>query len=121
VQHGNGEITTRLPICQQRLPWLGPVVFSVSMFSRNHLFRASALLALGLFTFGQTNLAEETIAPAVSDVDNDLDRADTEEDDASQTSYRVHATQVGGRPSVRSLAVSAARDDNHTRQLWPAD
>jgi hypothetical protein len=76
------------------------------MFSRNQLFSATALLALGLFTFGQTNLAEETIAPAVSDVDNDLDSADTDEDDASQASNRVHAKQVGGRSSVRSLAVS---------------
>ncbi|HEX7517496.1 MAG TPA: TonB-dependent receptor plug domain-containing protein [Chthoniobacterales bacterium] len=45
------------------------------MFSRNNLLLVPALLAIGLFAFSQTSLAEETIVPALSDVDNDLDDA----------------------------------------------
>ncbi|HEV2840242.1 MAG TPA: TonB-dependent receptor plug domain-containing protein [Chthoniobacterales bacterium] len=49
------------------------------MFSRNKLFLGLAFLAAGLFTFSQTSLAEETIVPALSDVNlNDSTRLDSD-------------------------------------------
>ncbi len=67
------------------------------MFSRNNLNLLPALLAAGLFAFCQTSLAEETITPPLSDVDNDL--ADTDKEDDGDTS-RVR------KPSSRSSSNS---------------
>jgi iron complex outermembrane receptor protein len=56
------------------------------MFSRNSLFRLSALLAIGFFAFSQTSLAEEPIVPALSAVDNDPNDADDDNENVSHES-----------------------------------
>jgi Fe(3+) dicitrate transport protein len=65
------------------------------MFSRNNLL-LPALLTVGLFAFSQTTLAEEAIAPALSDVDNDLDEADG--DDGDRSDARKRSTGVTRTP-----------------------
>jgi Fe(3+) dicitrate transport protein len=62
------------------------------MSSRNNLLLLPALLAVGLFAFSQTTLAEESIVPALSDVDNDLDDADSDDGDRSQGHKRSTAS-----------------------------
>ena len=43
------------------------------MFSRNNLLRLPALLAIGLFAFSQTSLAEETIASPPNDASDETE------------------------------------------------
>jgi Fe(3+) dicitrate transport protein len=73
------------------------------MFSRNNLL-LPALLTLGLFAFSQTTLAEETVVPALSDVDNDLDDADDDDSDRSHERKRAttssHASVLQAAESV---------------------
>ena len=94
--------------------------FSAPMFSRNHLLRVPALLAIGLFAFSQTSLAEEPIALALSDVDNDLD--ETDDDDNSDTRKRG-AGFAGQRAGefVRAAEMAKAVTENGTRRLELGD
>ena len=87
------------------------------MFLRNHLLRVPALLAIGLFAFSQTSLAEETIVSATSDVDNDLDDADAG-DEGDSSDARKHSTGVTGTSAHESAAEMAnAVAENGTRRL----
>ena len=86
--------------------------FSAPMFSRNNLLLLPALLAVGLFAFSQTSLAEETIVPALSDVDTDLDDADDGDGDASRTHKRVRAAQ-----NARSAEMAKAVTENDAIRL----
>jgi len=89
------------------------------MFSRNNLL-LPALLTVGLFAFSQTTLAEESVVPALSDVDNDLDDADSDEGDPSQS--RKHSTGVKRTPSTefaRAAEMANAVTENGTLRLDP--
>jgi Fe(3+) dicitrate transport protein len=92
------------------------------MFSRNNLFLLPALLATGLFAFCQTGLAEETIIPALSDVENDL--ADTDNDDDDDTSHVRKRSSRSARASADEFARAAemanAVTENSTRRLESA-
>ena len=64
-------VTRTLPkdyeLVRKGLPSPRLVCFSAPIFSQNNLLLLPALLAVGLFAFSQTSLAEETIAPALFD------------------------------------------------------
>ena len=87
------------------------------MFSRNNLLRLPALLAIGLFAFGQTNLAEETVVPALSDADNDCDDADCDDNDPSHV--RKAATglkRAAATEFARAAEVANAVTENGVRR-----
>jgi Fe(3+) dicitrate transport protein len=86
------------------------------MFSRNNLFRLPALLAIGLFAFSQTSLAEETIVPALSDVDNDLDDADAgDESDPSHVRRRAAGSRTTAHEFDRAPKMANAVTANGER------
>jgi Fe(3+) dicitrate transport protein len=74
------------------------------MFSRNNLLLLPALLTVGLFAFAQASLAEEAVAPALSDFDNDLDDTDAENGDRSQGHKK---TKGSARTSYAQAAETA--------------
>ena len=108
------EITKRLQISQKQFALLAPVAPFHSCFSRNNLLRVPALLAMGLFAFSQTSLAEETIVPALSDVDNDLDDADAEDGDgdASRKHKHVRATRSAADEFARAAEMANQITEN---------
>src|SRR5262245_23950408 len=77
------------------------------MLSRNNLLRLPALLAIGLFAFGQTTVAEENIVPALSDTDNDKDDTEKEEKEDSRTHQH-------GRSTTTVTESAALRLDSNT-------
>lgn len=89
------------------------------MFSRNNLLLLPALLATGLFAFCQTGLAEETIIPALSDVDNDLADTDNDNDgDASHVRKRsCSRTHNSGEEFARAAEMANAVTADGTRRL----
>ena len=86
------------------------------MFSRNNLLLVPALLAIGLFAFSQTSLAEETIVPALSDVDNDLDDADGD-GDLSHARKRSTGKTHSAEESARAAEMANAVTENGTLRL----
>jgi Fe(3+) dicitrate transport protein len=84
------------------LPYPPAGLFHVRMFSRNILLGLPALLAIGLFSFGQTTVAEEMVTPAISDTDNDKDDADNEEGESS----RSHKNDRKSNATCNGLLVS---------------
>jgi Fe(3+) dicitrate transport protein len=96
-------------------------MFFCTMFSRINLLGVPALLAIGLFTFGQTSLAEEALAPdALSDVDNDIDDADTGDDeaDASRTKHRrIRVTKSAADEFNRAAELAKSVTENGTLRL----
>jgi Fe(3+) dicitrate transport protein len=88
------------------------------MFSRNNLLLLPALLTVGLFAFSQTTLAEECIAPALSDVDNDLDDTDGDGEDSSPTHKRSRdAKRASAEESARAAEMATAVTENGTLRL----
>jgi Fe(3+) dicitrate transport protein len=86
------------------------------MFSRINLLLVPAFLAVGLFAFAQTSLAEETIVPALSDVDNDLNDADGNDDsDLSKARKNdVASTRTRAAESVSATEMANAVTENGT-------
>jgi Fe(3+) dicitrate transport protein len=86
------------------------------MLSPNNLLRVpAALLAIAVLAFSQTSLAEETIAPVLSDVDNDLDDADSDEGNATRTRKRVRATKTAADEFAHAAAIANAVTANGAR------
>jgi hypothetical protein len=92
------------------------------MFSRNNLLLLPAFLAVGLFAFAQTSLAEETIVPALSDVDNDLDDADGSDgsddgDDGDDGDHsKARKKDVGSTPTS-AVEMAKAVTENGTLRV----
>ncbi len=81
------------------------------MFSRNNLFRLPALLAVGLFAFGQTSLAEETIAsPAQTDASDE-----TENDRKSSQKRKADVRRIDS-PSAELAEIANAVTANGERR-----
>jgi Fe(3+) dicitrate transport protein len=88
------------------------------MFSRNNLLLLPALLTVGFFAFSQTTLAEESMVPALSDVDNDLDDADGDDDDVSHgRKHSAGVTRTPSTESTRAAEMANAVTENGTLRL----
>ncbi len=85
------------------------------MFSRNNLLGLPALLAIGLFSFGQTTVAEEMINPAISDTDNDKDDAENEEGDTSRSHKNDRKSETNPNTLVLSPVTNRVIDNSALR------